>query len=191
MSLSRSDYFSWALYAVTGIFMTVGGALMYTIKISSPSGNVYGYSVLIAIGSGLTYQAGYAVAGVKVSLKGWSSKDVQSVMSLQNISQIGGTLLSLLISGQVFQSLARKNLGSALSGQGFSDTDIRSAIAGTQSTLFERLSPQQAESATQAITDAMSRVYILSVTAGALSLISALLMKKERLFGVKAAAGGG
>lgn len=171
--------------------MTVGGALMYTVKISSPSGNIYGYSVLIAVGSGLTYQAGYAIAGVKVSLKGWSSKDVQSAMSLQNISQIGGTLLSLLLSGQVFQSLARKNLEHALSGGGFSDMDIRSAIAGTQSTLFDRLSPQQAESATQAITDAMSRVYILSITAGALSLVSALMMKKERLFGVKTAAGGG
>lgn len=171
--------------------MTVGGALMYTVKISSPSANIYGYSILIAIGSGLTYQAGYAIAGVKVSLLGWSGKDVQSAISLQNISQIGGTLLSLLLSGQVFQSLARNNLKSALSGEGFSDADINSAIAGTQSAVFDRLNPQQAESATQAITDAMRRVYILSITAGALSLVSALLMKKERLFGVKATAGGG
>lgn len=171
--------------------MTVGGALMYTVKISSPSANIYGYSILIAIGSGLTYQAGYAIAGVKVSLLGWSGKDVQSAISLQNISQIGGTLLSLLLSGQVFQSLARNNLKSALSGEGFSDADINSAIAGTQSAMFDRLNPQQAESATQAITDAMRRVYILSITAGALSLVSALLMKKERLFGVKATAGGG
>ena len=191
MSLLRSDHLSWALYTVTGIFMTVGGALMYTIKISSPSSNIYGYSVLIAIGSGLTYQAGYAIAGVKVSLKGWSGRDVQSAISLQNISQIGGTLLSLLLSGQVFQSLARKNLKRALSGEGFSDMDISSAITGTQSTVFDRLTPQLAESATQAITEAMSRVYILSITAGVLSLVSALLMKKERLFGVKVATGGG
>lgn len=176
---------------LTGVFMTVGGALMYTVKISSPSANIYGYSVLLAIGSGLTYQAGYAIAGVKVSLKGWSDKDIQSAISLQNISQIGSTLLSLLLSGQIFQNLARQNLEHALSGEGFSDTDIRGAIAGTQSALFHRLSSQQAERATRAITEAMSRVYILSITAGALSLLSALLMKKERLLGVKAAAGGG
>lgn len=171
--------------------MTVGAALMYTVKTSSPSANIYGYSVLIAIGSGLTYQAGYAIAGVKVSLLGWSGKDIQSAISLQNISQIGGTLLSLLISGQVFQSIARNNLKHALSGDGFSDVDISSAIAGTQSAVFDRLSPKQAESVTQAITDAMRRVYILSIAAGALSLVSALLMKKERLLGVKPTAGGG
>jgi len=44
---------------------------------------------------------------------------MQSAIELQNISQIGGTLLALLISGQVFQSLAFHNLSKALIGQGF------------------------------------------------------------------------
>ncbi|KAF2846067.1 putative efflux pump antibiotic resistance protein [Plenodomus tracheiphilus IPT5] len=188
--LARIGYY-WAIYMVTGILMTVGGALMFTINIDSPAANIYGYSVLLAIGSGLTFQAGYAIAGVKAAQKGWSGTDIQSAVSLQNISQIGGTLLSLLICGQIFQSLAARNLERALAGQGFSAADIRSAIAGTQSQLFESLTPELVILATDAITQGMKNVYALSMAAGVLSLVCALLMKKERLFGMQAGVGGG
>ena len=171
--------------------MTLGGALMFSINIDSPAANIYGYSVLLAIGSGLTFQAGYTIASIKASQKGWSGTDVQSAVSLQNISQIGGTLMSLLICGQIFQSLAARNLERALAGQGFSDADIRGAVAGTQSQLFKELSPELALRATDAITEGMRNVYALSMAAGALSLVCALLMKKERLFGIRASVGGG
>lgn len=171
--------------------MTVGSALMYTVDIDTHAGNVYGYSILLAVGSGLTFQAGYTLAGIKPSLKGWSAKDVQGAISLQNISQIGGTLLSLLISGQIFQSLAFKNLEKVLGGQGFTIAQIRSAVAGTQSTLFQELSPELAAASTQAITEAIRRVYILSISTGGVSIIAALLMKKERLFGIPAGGAGG
>ncbi|KAF2137753.1 uncharacterized protein K452DRAFT_235265 [Aplosporella prunicola CBS 121167] len=180
----------WIMYTVTGILMTTGGALMYTVTLNTRPANVYGYSVLLAIGSGLTFQAGYAIAGVKVSHKGWSGTDVQSAITLQNISQLGGTLLSLLICGQIFQSLASEKLEHALAGQNFSKTDIKDAIAGTQSDLFKNLTPELGRKAIEAITDGMQNVYILSMTAGALSLLCALAMKKERLFGMQAGAGG-
>lgn len=170
------------IYLLTGLLMTAGGAAMYTVNFNTPACNIYGYSVLLAVGSGLTFQAGYSVAGVKVSLKGWSNKDLQSAISLQNISQIGGILLCLLISGQIFQSLAFQNLRIVLGAENFTDSDIRSMVGGTQSLLFGKLSPQLADLATQAITQAMSRVYILSIIAGVLSVICSLLMKKERLF---------
>lgn len=182
---------SWAVYLVTGILLTVGGALMYTVRSDIPSGNVYGYSILLALGSGLTFQAGYTLAGVKVSLKGWSVKDVQSAISLQNISQLGGTLLCLLISGQIFQSLAISNLTTVLWGYGFNKAQIRGAIAGTQSDVFEHLSESLAHEATNALTTAMSRVYALIIAAGGLSILTAVLMKKERLFGIPKGAAGG
>ncbi|KAH8429243.1 uncharacterized protein LDX57_006910 [Aspergillus melleus] len=182
--LPRIGYY-WAIYVVTGVLMTVGGALMYTVNIDTKPGNIYGYSVLLAIGSGLTFQAGYTLAGIKVSLKGWPGKDIQMAVSLQNISQVGGTLLCLLISGQIFQSLAFSNLKAVLGPEGYSDADIRSVVAGTQSSVFEHLNKELAYESTKAITQAMSRVYSISIAAGGLSLIAALLMKKERLFGKK------
>lgn len=188
--LAKIGYY-WVLYVVTGVLMTLGGALMYTVTSTSAAANIYGYSVLLALGSGLTFQAGYGIAGVKASQKGWSSSDIQSAVSLQNISQIGGTLLTLLICGQIFQSLAARNLGDALGGLGFSAADIRSAITGVHSEVFQTLSPELAVRATNAVTEGMRKVYILSIVAGALSLICALFMKRERLFGMKAGVGGG
>ena len=168
---------------VTGVLMTVGGALMYTITSSSPPANVYGFSILLAVGSGLTFQAGYTIARVKASLSGWNEKDIQSVISLQNISQISGTLIPLVISGQIFQTYAYQNLQAVLSGQGFSDTDIRNAVSGAQSELFSKLSPAVASMAIDAIIQAMRKVYILSIAADGVSIVCAVLMKRERLFG--------
>ncbi|TVY14760.1 Efflux pump patC [Lachnellula arida] len=184
--LPRVGYY-WAMYLVTGVFMTIGGSLMYTIRTDSNPGKVYGYSILLGLGSGLTFQAAYSIAGVKASLKNWSGKDIQSAVSLQNISQVGGTLLSLLISGQVFQSYAFQNLKRVLDGNDlrFSDAEIRSTVTGTQSLVFEGLPGGVKVEAVEAIMDAMKKVYILSIVAGVLSLVCALAMKKERLSGLK------
>jgi hypothetical protein len=161
--------------------MTIGGTLMYTIDIHSAPGKIYGYSVIIALGSGLTFQAAYTIAALNAQSANLSAKDIQSSVSLQNVSQIGGTLVCLLISGQIFQSYAFQNLKAVLGGM-FSDIEIRGAITGSQSVVFEGLSDAVREAALEAIMGAMKKVYILSIVAGALSLVCALGMKKERLF---------
>ncbi|XHF98831.1 hypothetical protein AWENTII_002366 [Aspergillus wentii] len=125
------------------------------------------------------YTAGYTLAGIKPPLQGLTSKDAQGAISLQNISQIGGTPLWLLTSGQIFQSLAFVNLGKALGGRGYTTAQICSAVAGTQSSLFKELSAELA--AASAITEAIRRVYVLSITTSGVSIIAALLMK-ERVF---------
>jgi hypothetical protein len=58
---------------------------MYTIDVDTPAISVYGYSILVAIGSGLTYQSGDAITSVKVALKGGFPKDIRGVVSLQNL----------------------------------------------------------------------------------------------------------
>ncbi|KFY25267.1 hypothetical protein V493_04729 [Pseudogymnoascus sp. VKM F-4281 (FW-2241)] len=179
--LPRISYY-WALYLVGGVLMTVGSATMFTVDIDTSMANVYGYSILLGAGTGLVFQAAYTVGGVKTMLRTGSGLDVQRVISMLNLSQLGLQMGSLLIGGQIFQSLAMKNLTHALRGLGLSQQDLRRAIAGTQSTLFASLSPSMKKQAITAITNAMSRVYIISITAGAITVICAMLMKKERLF---------
>jgi hypothetical protein len=162
--------------------MTIGAAAMFTVSTDTPKASVYGFSILLGAGAGLTFQVGYSIGGLKTMMRTGSGLDVQYVISMLNISQIGFQLVSLLIAGQVFQSAAVKNLTRVLDGLGYSQKDIRSAVAGTQSTLFASLDESMKKKATAAITDAMSRVYIISIAAGAIVIISALLMKKERLF---------
>jgi hypothetical protein len=68
-------YYPWFL--ASGIFTTIGGALMYTVDVDTSTTKIYGYSVLMVASSGLVGQAGYAVAQAKVSLsKGLPSRSV-------------------------------------------------------------------------------------------------------------------
>ncbi|KAL7930691.1 MFS general substrate transporter [Trichoderma chlorosporum] len=179
--LPRINYY-WLLYALSAIFITIGGALMFTVHINTSPAKVYGYSILLAIGSGLSSQAGYAIAGIKIASKGWPAVDIQRSISAQNFWQLCSSLLALLISGQIFQSLAARKLAVALSGHNFSDAEIRGAVAGLQSSLLKSLSPHLAAKAVNAITEAMRPVYILNIVYGCICLLASTVMKRERLF---------
>ncbi|KAK6852072.1 MFS transporter [Apiospora arundinis] len=179
--LPRVNYY-WILYLIGGVFMTVGGAAMFTVTPETLSANVYGYSIILGAGTGLVFNLGFTVSGVTIMAKTGNGLDLQRVISMQNLSQLGFQTLSLLIGGQIFQSLSFKNLSRVLGDMGLSDQEIRSGITGTRSALFSRLSPEIQQEAIAAITDAMSRVYILSIATGAITTICALLMKKEKLF---------
>jgi hypothetical protein len=177
------------IYLASGILTTIGSTLMFTVTIDTPAANVYGYSVLLAIGSGLNVNTGYTIAGIKVALKGGSPKDIQSAISLQNLSQLGGTMVALVISGHIFQTYAFANLKAVLEGLGFTDAELHNAVSGTWSIVFRDLSPELAMRSVEALTKAISKVYILGIVAGVLSLLGSLLMKRERLFGLQSAGG--
>jgi hypothetical protein len=162
--------------------MSAGGGLMYTVHVNTAPAKIYGYSILLAVGSGLSSQAGYAIAGIKMASKGWPAVDVQRSISTQNFWQIISSLLALLMSGQIFQSLAVRNLAFTLSGHGFSDAQIQGAVAGLQSSLLKSLDLHLAAEAVGAITEAMRSVYVLNIVYGLICLLATLAMKKERLF---------
>jgi hypothetical protein len=164
------------IYLVSGSLMIVGGSLMYTVTELTPRANVYGFSILTALAAGMTLQMGYSVATVKAALP-----DVPNAVSMQNLAQIGGSVVALVISGQVFQSAAFDNLRVALGGRGFTDAQIRSTVAGTQSPVFTALSQELKAEAVRAITQAISKVYILVIVAGAVLVVSSVFMRRERL----------
>ncbi|KAH7092163.1 putative efflux pump antibiotic resistance protein [Paraphoma chrysanthemicola] len=179
--LPRVKYY-WALYLFGGVLMTIGSATMITVTPATPVADVYGYSIILGAGTGLVFNLGFTVSGVTIMAETGHGLDLQRVISMQNISQLGFQTLSLLIGGQIFQSLSMKNLTQVLSGEGLSQTEIRSAIAGTRSAVFTRLSSDLQEQAIEAITNAMSRIYILSIVVSVITVICAMLMKKENLF---------
>ena len=160
----------------------IGGATLFTVNPDTALANVYGYSIIIGAGTGLVFNLGFTVAGVTIMENTGNGLDVQRVISMQNLSQLGFQTLSLLIGGQMFQELSVRNLTGILGPLGFDSGEIRNAVAGTRSTLFAGLTPEVQKQATAAITQAMSRVYALSIATGAITVICALLMKKEKLF---------
>ena len=166
------------LFVVSGVFMTVGAALLTAyLKPSTPQSYIYEFTVITAVGSGITLQIGYAVATLK------APKYAGDALSLQNVSQIGGSVIALVIAGQVFQSSAIHNLNQVLAGTGYTDEDIQSIVAGAQSKLFEELSGPLREAAVAAITEAMQKSFICVCVGGAVLTVAGLLMKREKLFG--------
>ena len=175
-------YMPW--YVFSGVFMLIGGSLMYTLNSNTTPSRVYGYSALMGMGAGLAVQSAYPIAAAKVS-----PQEIPAVIGFINIAQIGSIVIALTVSGAVFQNVAFQNLEEALAGEGFSVQEIHGAIAGTQSAIFRNGTTAVRVAAVEAIIQAMDKVYVLVIAAGALMLLSSLFMKREKLF-MKVVAGG-
>jgi MFS family permease len=173
------------LYVTASVFLLVGGGpLMVYLDPSSTTGLVYGLSILVAVGTGLSMVTGYTVA--TLTLK---PEDVGAGLKLQNVSQIGGQVIALAFAGQIYQSTAIKYLTTALAGNNYSEKEIRSAVAGSQSALLKELDGELRDRAIEAITHAMQMTFVLIPVAGAVMLIAAVCMKREKLFGKAIAVG--
>lgn len=182
-ALSKIDFYM-VFFLTSGVLLTLSGSLFYVYLTPSASvSTIYGLSVIMAVGTGLTMQLGYAVASLKVK-----PVDIVNAISLQNVSQVGSTAICLVIAGQVFQSTANRNLTGVLGPHGYSDADIRSAVAGAQSSVFQNLTGDLRSEALVAITGGMREAFILVIVAGALDVVAALAMRRERLFGAAAPA---
>jgi MFS family permease len=173
------------IYLIAGVFLTIGGALLTAyLQPSTSTGVIYGLTVVIALGSGLAMLTGFAIATLSCK-----QEDSGAAISMQNVAQLGAQVISLAIAGQIFQSTAVKNLQEALVGQGFSEMDIREAISGAQSTLFQRLDEELRDAAVVAVTKAIQKAIILVPIAGGIMTLAALCMKREKLLGTAVALG--
>lgn len=171
---STGYYYPW--YVASGVFMTIGGALMYTIKVDSSTSTVYGYTVLVAAGSGLVAQSGYVIAQAKVP-----PQQVSAAISFMNVAQIGTIVLALTIAGAIFQNEAINNLTNALHAFNYTPDEIKSAVAGTQSIIFAEGSPEVKQLALNALINAMDDVFILIAVGGAVTILAGFAMKKEKV----------
>lgn len=167
-------YAPW--YLPAGILMLIGGVLMFLVSTTTKTAAFYGFEILIAIGSGLVFQTGYAVAAAKAHRGG-----IASSIGFINVAQIGSISIALAIAGTIFQNLGYVKLHEALAGYGFSETELRSILAASKSVIFQRGDPRVQQLAIGAVVDTMSETYALVIAAGAITLASACFMRWEKL----------
>ncbi|KAK3935214.1 putative HC-toxin efflux carrier, partial [Diplogelasinospora grovesii] len=120
--LSKINIPYMGIYLLAGVLIAVGGSLM-TVYIGHEDvseGAIYGFTIITAVGTGLTLQTGYAVATLSVP-----PGSEGHAINLQNVSQVGGTVICAVIARQVFQSAAVSRLAAVLAGQGFSGSISR------------------------------------------------------------------
>lgn len=165
-------YLPW--YTLGGILVTVGGALMYTVDDTTSVGRVYGYTVIIGFGVGLFCQASFSVAQAKVQ-----PEMIASAVGFITCAQIVGVTIALAIANSVFLNKSQTSIQAILPN--IPTAEIQQAIAGAGSQFFADLSGSVKQQVLEAIVAAMSKTYILVITAGALVTVLSAFMRRERL----------
>ena len=166
-------YMPW--YTLGGIFVIIGGSLMYTVGTETATATVYGYSILIGFGTGLFAQASFSVAQAIVD-----PENVASAVGFITCAQVTGVTIALAIANSVFLNGSQDKIAALLPQVPLSD--IQAAIAGAGSDFVDSLSPELQAGVLHAIVDSMSKTYILVITAGAVVLVLSAAMKREKLF---------
>ncbi|KAA8647955.1 hypothetical protein EYZ11_009177 [Aspergillus tanneri] len=165
-------YILW--YLISGIFMVVGSALMYTVRYDTKAANIYGYSILMGLGM-TTTQAAYAVGPTIVT-----ADLVAECIQFMNISQGQSQLLGLAIASAIFQSRTLSGLTSLLADKGYSLNEIQGAIAGAQSSLLTELPADLKPKALDVIVQSIDDVYVMAIAAGALYVIASCFLPWRR-----------
>lgn len=163
-------------YLFGGSCILISGALLCTIDETTSTSKIYGYEALSGIGIGLLFQVGYAVAVAKAS-----SNDEPKAIGFINVAQIGSIAISLAIAGSLFQNLGFNALKSAFAGRQLTDEYIRSALAGTLSPVFSSADEEIVNIAIVAIAGTIAKIFRTVMAAGALAVVSSLLMRFEKL----------
>lgn len=166
-------YMPW--YLGGGIFIVIGGALMYTIDYTDGASKVYGYTILIGIGAGSFVQAGFSVAQATVK-----EEEIPWAVGFISSGQITGLTIAIAIANSVFLNGAQDNIAKILPD--IPRQQVQAAIAGTGSKFVQSLPAEMRDQVLNAIVEAMSKTYILVITAGAVAVIASLGLKRERLF---------
>ncbi|KAK8126549.1 uncharacterized protein PG998_002308 [Apiospora kogelbergensis] len=164
-TVGRFSYFQpWYIFG--SVLTLIGGVLLSSI---------YGFEVLVGVGTGSFIQAGYAVIQAMVP-----PEEMAYGISFMMLAQLGGIGIGLSIAGAVFVNTSLNGLSQLLPQ--LSRVDLQLLIAGTSNKFFETLTPEQRSDTIDIIVSGLSRTFILVYVAGAFSLVASLLFTKRKMF---------
>ena len=165
-------YMPW--YLLGSVLSLIGGALLHTISVDSSTSHVYGYSALTAFGVGLFSQAGFPIAQVKVA-----RETISQAVAYIGVAQVGGIALALTISNSIFLNTASNRIADIIQAP---LDQVQQAISGAGGSFFMTLSDADRARVLVSIVQSIDDVYIMVITAGVLTVILSLFMKREKLF---------
>ena len=166
-------YMPW--YLLGGILSVIGGALFRLVGVNTNVSTIYGYSVLIGLGSGLFVQASFAVSQAKVD-----PQMIPLAVAFIGCGQITGITLALTISNSIFLNEATNKISHILPL--VPKTVVQQAISGVDGTLFDTLDSTDRSHILEAIVKSINNVYGMVIAAGGVAIVLSLFMPRERLF---------
>ena len=166
-------YMPW--YLVGGVLSLIGGALLHTTNVNTAASHIYGYSILLGLGSGLFVQASYPVAQVKVA-----PDQIPVATAFIGCGQISGVTIALAVSNSIFLNQATNKIAETLPL--VPRRVVQQAISGADGAFFNTLSSQDRAAVLDAVTQSINYVYIMVIAAGAVVITLSLFMKREKIF---------
>ncbi|KAL4879210.1 major facilitator superfamily domain-containing protein [Aspergillus karnatakaensis] len=167
------------IYLIAGAAILSGSAAMAN-TLSDPTvseSTIMGLIALIGIGLGCSFQHGVGISNV-------INKDAQDKVDstiLFNMAQMGSIAISLSIAGAVFQNVGFAFINEAIGDRGYSEEELRQALAGVSSVVWQSRDEEVLERGVLAVSRVIAREFYLVVVAGAVCLVCAVVMKWEKL----------
>lgn len=152
----------------------VGTALRYTVDINTSDAKVYGYTILVGIGSGCFVTLPFSVAQAQVE-----PNYIPVAVSFLSFSQLAASATILSIANSVFLNEAANKIARILPA--LPKTQIQGIISGVGSTTFETLGQKAPEQVIGAIVESLNNSYIICMTCGALAILLSLFLKKGKM----------
>ncbi|KAL9037589.1 MAG: hypothetical protein Q9214_005635, partial [Letrouitia sp. 1 TL-2023] len=162
-------------FVIGSILVLTGASLMYTLNLYSGTGRLYGYSVILALGTGLFSQAAFPVAQAVVQ-----PSEVSAATAFIGCAQIGGLAFALAVSNTLFINLAISAISAILPNVDV--RVVRQAISGASADFLPGVSAEKKEAVLKAIVSSISKVYIMAIAVGALAVISSVFLRWKKLF---------
>ena len=150
----------WFFYG--GALVLIGGALMYTVDSQTSAAKIYGYSILIGSGAGAYIQMPFNAAQEFVD-----PSMIPAAVGLITGAQLVAPAITLSIANSVFLNKAVAQLRPILPA----DAPTLQVVSGVGSQYISSLDRAKQDQVLHAILESMSKVYILIITSGALTLV--------------------
>lgn len=161
-------YYPW--YVVGSVVLLAGDVLLATVDANTSVAKIYGYEVLVAIGSGAFIQAGYATIQTVVP-----AKDTSYAIAFMMLAQFIGIVLGLSIGGAIFINEGLQALRAILPD--LSEAQLRAVLGGTSSNAVDVVPQQLRTQALDAIVVSLRKLYIPAYVAAAVALLASLFLK--------------
>ncbi|KAH8892755.1 major facilitator superfamily transporter [Thozetella sp. PMI_491] len=163
------------IYTVSQAVALIAAVFITRLDASSSLSLIMGLSALAGAGVGPGFQSSLSIVRVM-----HPDHYLDSAI-LANIAQFLPVGMVLAIAGAIFENVGFRELKETVGGFGFSDDDIREALAGVDSGLFEAKDPRIIQLAVQFIAKTIAKTQYTAVAGAALGFTISLMLSAQKL----------
>ncbi|KAI8941175.1 hypothetical protein NX059_002412 [Plenodomus lindquistii] len=160
-------YKAW--YVVGSALALPATVLLSRVTIDTPTRNIYGFEVLLGLGSGAYVQAGYAVLFSILE-----PKDMAFGTSFMMLAQLCGITFGLAIASAIYVNDAVSSIAIVLPN--LSSEQVQHAIEGAAGELFSGLDESSRTALSNALVNSLRKTFIPCYAAAALCLVLSIIL---------------